>query len=49
MLQARIRGLTALLRIQQQQIERLNDRLYEETPGGIAARRLLDLKRSEKG
>ncbi|EIM27761.1 hypothetical protein [Microvirga lotononidis] len=46
-LQARIRGLQALLELQRWQIEVLNNRLYSSEPGGIAARRLLDLKRSE--
>lgn len=46
-LQVRIRGLKALLELQRWQIEVLNDRLYSSEPGGVAARRLLDLKRSE--
>jgi hypothetical protein len=46
-LQVRIRGLKALLELQRWQIEVLNDRLHSAEPGGIAARRLLDLKRSE--
>jgi hypothetical protein len=46
-LQARIRGLKALLELQRWQIEVLNDRLYSSEPGGVAARRLLDLKLSE--
>ena len=47
-LQARVRGLRALLELQRWQIEVLSDRLYSSDPGGIAARRLLALKRSEK-
>ena len=46
-LQVRIRGLRALLELQRWQIQVLNDRLYSSEPGGVAARRLLDLKRSE--
>ena len=46
-LQARVRGLQALLELQRWQIEVLNNRLYSSEPGGVAARRLLDLKRSE--
>jgi hypothetical protein len=47
-LQARIKGLQALLELQLWQIEVLNKRLYSSEPGGVAARRLLALKRSEK-
>jgi hypothetical protein len=47
-LQARVRGLQALLELQRWQIEVLNKRLYSPEPGGVAARRLLALKRSEK-
>lgn len=46
-LQARVRGLQALLELQRWQIEVLNNRLYSSEPGGVAARRLLDLKRRE--
>ncbi len=46
-LHARIRGLKALLELQRWQIEVLNGRLYSSEPGGVAARRLLDLKRSD--
>jgi hypothetical protein len=46
-LQARVRGLQALLELQRWQIEVLNNRLYSSEPGSIAARRLLALKRSE--
>ncbi|MGO4526030.1 hypothetical protein AB4097_14320 [Microvirga sp. 2MCAF35] len=46
-LQARVRGLQALLELQRWQIEVLNNRLYSPEPGGIAARRLLALKRDE--
>lgn len=46
-LQARVKGLQALLELQRWQIEVLNNRLYSPEPGGIAARRLLDLKRRE--
>jgi hypothetical protein len=46
-LQARIKSLRALLELQRWQIEVLNDRLYSSEPGGIAARRLLDLKNRE--
>jgi hypothetical protein len=48
-LQARVKGLQALLELQRWQIEVLNNRLYSSEPGGIAARRLLDLKRIEAG
>ena len=48
LLRARIDGLQALLRLQQRQIERLNDRLSSGTPGGIAAQRLLALKQGER-
>jgi hypothetical protein len=47
-LQARVKGLQALLELQLWQIEVLNKRLYSSEPGGVAARRLLALKRSEK-
>lgn len=47
-LHTRIKGLKVLLELQQRQIEELNDRLSAGTPGGVAARRLLDLKRSKK-
>lgn len=47
-LQARIRALQALLELQRWQIEVLNERLYSSEPGGVAARRLLALKQSEK-
>ncbi len=46
-LQARIRGLKALLELQRWQVEVLNSRLYSSQSGGVAARRLLALKRSE--
>jgi hypothetical protein len=46
-LQDRVRSLRALLELQRWQIEVLNDRLYSSDSGGIAARRLLALKRSE--
>jgi|GEM_PF-5235962 len=46
-LQSRVRSLRALLELQRWQIEVLNDRLYASDPGGIAAKRLLALKRSE--
>jgi hypothetical protein len=39
--------LKALLELQRWQIEVLNGRLYSSEPGGVAARRLLDLKRSD--
>ena len=39
--------MRALLELQRWQIEVLSDRLYSSDPGGIAARRLLALKRSE--
>jgi hypothetical protein len=39
--------LKALLELQRWQIEVLNDRLYSSDPGGVAAKRLLALKRSE--
>jgi hypothetical protein len=47
-LQARIRGVRALLELQRWQIEVLNNRLYSSDPSGVAARRLLALKRSER-
>jgi len=47
-LQARVKGLQALLELQLWQIEVLNKRLYSSEPGGVAARRVLALKRSEK-
>ncbi|MBB4040006.1 hypothetical protein GGR34_001657 [Microvirga flocculans] len=47
-LQARVRALKALLELQRWQVEVLNDRLYSSAPGGVAAKRLLALKRSEK-
>jgi hypothetical protein len=46
-LQVRVRTLKALLELQRWQVEVLNDRLHSSKPGGIAARRLLDLKRRE--
>jgi hypothetical protein len=46
-LQVRVRALQALLELQRWQIEVLSKRLYSSEPGGIAARRLLDLKRRE--
>ncbi len=46
-LHARIKGLKKLLELQQWQIETLTDRLYSQQPGGVAARRLLALKRIE--
>ncbi|MBF9195688.1 hypothetical protein [Microvirga terrestris] len=46
-LQIRVRSLRALLELQRWQIEVLNDRLYASDPGGVAARRLLALKRVE--
>jgi len=46
-LQTRVRTLQALLELQRWQIEVLNNRLYSSASGGVAARRLLDLKRSE--
>ncbi|WP_162559432.1 hypothetical protein [Microvirga sp. 17 mud 1-3] len=48
LLRARIDGLQALLRLQQQQIERLHDRVSAGTPGGIAAQRLLALKQGKR-
>jgi hypothetical protein len=47
LLHARIKGLKRLLELQQWQIETLNDRLYSHQPGGVAARRLFAVKRSE--
>ncbi len=47
-LQAQIRTLRALLELQRQQIEVLNERLYSSKPGGVAARRLLALKQGEE-
>lgn len=46
-LQIRVKSLRALLELQRWQIERLNDRLYSSDPGGVAAKRLLALKRIE--
>ena len=46
-LQIRVRSLRALLELQRWQIEVLNDRLYSSDAGGVAAKRLLALKRSE--
>ncbi len=46
-LQNRVRALKALLELQRWQIDVLNDRLYSSNPGGVAAKRLLALKRSE--
>lgn len=46
-LENRVRSLRALLELQRWQIEVLSDRLYSSDPGGIAAKRLLALKRSE--
>jgi hypothetical protein len=46
-LHAQIKGLKKLLELQQWQIETLTDRLYTQQPGGVAARRLLALKRIE--
>lgn len=46
-LQTRVRALQALLELQRWQFEVLDSRLYSSEPGGIAARRLLDLKRRE--
>jgi hypothetical protein len=46
-LQARVKGLQALLELQRWQIEVLSNRLYSSDPGGVAARRLLDIKRRE--
>jgi hypothetical protein len=46
-LQHRVSSLRALLELQRWQFEVLSDRLYSSDPGGIAARRLLALKRSE--
>jgi hypothetical protein len=46
-LEARIKCLRALLELQRRQIERLDERLYPAGPAGVAARRLLSLKRSE--
>lgn len=46
-LQIRVSSLRALLELQRWQIEVLNDRLYSSEPGGVAARRLLALKKSE--
>ena len=46
-LHARIKGLKKLLELQQWQIETIADRLHSQQPGGIAARRLLALKRIE--
>ncbi|MBQ0821278.1 hypothetical protein HPT29_020280 [Microvirga terrae] len=48
-LQARVKGLQALLELQRWQIEVLNNRLHPTEPGAIAARRLLAIKRSETG
>ena len=45
--QSRVRSLRALLELQRWQIEVLNDRLYSSDPGGVDAKRLLALKRSE--
>jgi len=45
-LQPRIERLRMLLEIQRRQIEALNDKLYSTQPAGVAARRLLALKRS---
>jgi hypothetical protein len=46
-LQAQVRALKALLELQRWQIDVLNNRLYSATPGGVAAKRLLELKRVE--
>ncbi len=46
-LRARVRALKALLELQRWQIEVLNDRLYSSDPAGVAAKRLLALKRKE--
>jgi len=46
-LEARVRALQALLELQRWQIDVLSKKLYSSEPGGIAARRLLDLKRLE--
>lgn len=40
-------GLVRLLEYQRQQIETLNERLYADLPGDIAARRLLALKHAQ--
>jgi hypothetical protein len=42
-----VERLRALLRFQLQQINRLDDKLYSSAPGGVAARRLLALKRQK--
>lgn len=47
-LQDRIRNLTMLLEVQRRQFEVLSERCYSNNPGGIAARRLMALKRVEK-
>ena len=47
-LQARLKALKALLELQRWQVEVLNNRLYSSEPGGVAARRLLTLKREEE-
>lgn len=46
-LQARVRGLQALLELQRWQIEVLGNRLHSSEPGAIAARRLMEIKRRE--
>ena len=40
-----IRSLRALLELQREQIDSFEERLYPDTPGGAAARRLVALKR----
>lgn len=47
-LHAQIKGLNALLQLQKWQVAALEDRLHAQTPGGVAARRLLALKNSER-
>jgi hypothetical protein len=46
-LEVQIRRLRALLELQRQQIEILNDKLYSDHSGGVAAKRLLTLKQRE--
>ena len=47
-LQASIDNLKALLNLQLRQVEQLNARLYEDTAGGSAARRLMAVKQAER-
>lgn len=46
-LQARVRGLQALLELQRWQFDVLSNRFHSSNPGGVAARRLLEIKRRE--